>query len=242
MPHDAEEHIPARRDDKQTTTLQLNPDGSLVHLEAQSWLVCLVPGIEKQWWHPFFHKVHKHVFALRPGPAGFWTVFEPWWTRIVAATMTAEQAKKFLRWGARGDVLMVRECIPGRSSQIRGWMTCAALVNYLLGRPYFVWTPHGLYRLLLRESNACHVDVSMLLEDHLGRLADPGGNAALACGECNLGEPWRGAGAPKPFCMKRGRDLVPLDDQGRYRAKPSWIVISWLSRLLKRGSGVFRRR
>jgi hypothetical protein len=113
-----------------------------------------VPGIEKQWWHPFVHKIHKHVFALRPEPGGEWTVFEPWWTRLVTATISSEQARKFLRWGAEGDVLLVRDSIPGDSSQVRGWMNCAALTVHLLGRPYWVWTPHQLYRRLLRGGRA----------------------------------------------------------------------------------------
>jgi hypothetical protein len=57
--------------------LGLNPDGSLVMLERGCWFVCFVPGIERQWWHPFAHKVHKHVFALRSEEDDRWTVFEP---------------------------------------------------------------------------------------------------------------------------------------------------------------------
>ncbi|WP_291325580.1 hypothetical protein, partial [Acidovorax sp. 28-64-14] len=89
---------------------------------------------------------------------------------LLTATITSMQAKKFLLWGARGDVLMVRESIPGRGSQIRGWMNCAALASYLLGRPYWVWTPHGLYKLLLREPHVCRVDVSALLEFDAAQL------------------------------------------------------------------------
>jgi hypothetical protein len=48
-----------------------------------------------------------------------------WRHRLLIATITSAQAKKFLLWGARGDVLMVRESIPGHGSQIRGWMDCA---------------------------------------------------------------------------------------------------------------------
>ena len=40
-----------------------------------------------------------------------------WWTRLVTAQITEEQAKKILRSGAQGNVLLVREGIPGRSSQ-----------------------------------------------------------------------------------------------------------------------------
>jgi hypothetical protein len=35
------------------------------------------------------------------------------------ATITSEQARKFLIWDARGDVLHVREAVPGRGSQPR---------------------------------------------------------------------------------------------------------------------------
>lgn len=115
--------------------LQLNPDGSLVQLEPGDWFVCFVPGIDRQWWHPFVHPRHKHVFAMHPAGGGNWTLFEPWWTRLLTATITSEQANKFLRWGALGDILLVREAIPGRGGQMRGWMNCAALATYLLGRP-----------------------------------------------------------------------------------------------------------
>lgn len=189
--------------------LKLNPDGSLVPLEPGSWFVCFVPGIDKQWWHPFVHKVHKHVFAMRPGGDGNWTLFEPWWTRLLTATITSEQAKKFLRWGAQGDVLLVREAIPGHSSQVRGWMTCAALANYLLGRPYWVWTPHALYRRLLREPNVCRVNVSAVLSYNVADLGTAGMRLVGACDECCQPDaPKRRKGAVKPFCMKCGRDLA----------------------------------
>jgi hypothetical protein len=185
--------------------LSLNADGSLVPLEPASWLVCFVPGLDKQWWHPFVHRVHKHVFAIRPAEGGNWTVFEPWWTRLLTATIPSEAARKFLLWGAMGDVLLVREAIPGHSSQVRGWMTCAALANYLLGRPYWVWKPHGLYRLLLREPNVCRVDVSALL-NHLTKLGATASRVIAPCDECRPDAPKRCEGAAKPFCMNCGRD------------------------------------
>lgn len=83
--------------------LELNADGSLVQLDAGDWFVCFVPGIDKQWWHPFVHHRHKHVFALRPAENCKWTLFEPWWTRLLTATISNEQAEKFLRWGARSE-------------------------------------------------------------------------------------------------------------------------------------------
>lgn len=98
-------------------------------------------------------------------------LFEPWWRRLLTDTITSMQAKKFLLWGARGDVLLVRESIPGRASQIRGWMNWAGLASYLLGRPYWVWSPHGLYKLLMREPGVCRVDVSALLEFGVEKIA-----------------------------------------------------------------------
>jgi hypothetical protein len=187
--------------------LKLNPDGSLVQLEPGNWFVCFVPGLNKQWWHPLVNKRHKHVFAMRPVGDGDWTLFEPWWTRLLTATITSEQAKKFLLWGAQGDVLLVREAIPGRGSQVRGWMNCAALASYLLGRPYWVWTPHGLYRRLLREPNVCRVDVSALLSRDLAKVGDAGSRVIPACDECQPRGSKRRKGAAKPFCMKCGRDL-----------------------------------
>ena len=190
----------------ETIELGIDQDGSPVTLEAGSWFVCFVPGLRRQWWHPFVHKRHKHVFAMRPAGPGEWTLFEPWWRRLLTATITSEQARKFLLWGARGDVLLVREAIPGRGSQVRGWMTCAALASYLLGRSYWVWTPHGLYKLLLREPGVCRVDVSVLLTLDDADLAK-GSRVIAACPECSGGR--KPPGAAKPFCMQCGRDLVP---------------------------------
>lgn len=193
---------------KEITRLQLNADGSLVQLDAADWFVCFVPGIEPEWWHAFVNKRHTHVFAMRPAENCKWTLFEPWWTRLLTATISSEQAKKFLQWGAQGDVLLVREAIPGRGSSIRGWMSCAALAAYLLGRPYWVWTPHALYRRLLRESNVCRIDVSELVQRDLTKLGMSGSRAVPACEECRPGQERRRPGAPKPFCMNCGRDLV----------------------------------
>lgn len=187
--------------------LEIDRDGSPVTLEAGSWFVCFVPGLIKQWWHPFVHKAHQHVFAMRPDKAGEWTLFEPWWHRLLTATITSDQARKFLLWGARGDVLLVREHIPGHGSQMRGWMNCAALSSYLLGRRYRVWTPHGLYKLLLREPNVCRVDVSVLLRRGLNTLAKSQSRVIRACQHCDPDGKKRQLGAPKPFCMCCGRDL-----------------------------------
>jgi len=187
--------------------LKLNPDGSLVQLEPGSWFVCFVPPIAPEWWHPFFHRVHKHVFALRPAGTGKWTLFEPWWSRLLTATITTQQAAKFLRWGARGDVLLVKEAIPGKSSQLRGLMTCAALAAHLLGRRYLVLTPHQLYKVLVREAGVCRVNVSALLDMNLETLGSTGSRVVHACQSCDGDRPRRPPGARKPFCMSCGRDL-----------------------------------
>jgi hypothetical protein len=84
--------------------LDVDANGALVPLEAGSWFLCFVPGLDKQWWHPFVHRRHKHVFAIRPAGPDEWTLFEPWWHRLLTATIGSEQARKFLIWGARGDV------------------------------------------------------------------------------------------------------------------------------------------
>jgi hypothetical protein len=147
----------------QAIALDIDEHGSPVTLEAANWFVCFVPGLQRQWWHPFVHGRHKHVFAIRPEPNGMWTLFEPWWRRLLTASISSEQARRFLAWAAAGDVLLVREAIPGRGSQIRGWMTCAVLVSFLLGRGYRTWTPHGLYLHLARERGVHAVDMSTLL-------------------------------------------------------------------------------
>ena len=200
-------HHDQRGHDLEVVELAVDQDGSPVTLEAGSWFVCFVPGLVKKWWHPFVHRFHQHVFAMRPARPGEWTVFEPWWHRLLTATISSEQARKFLVWGARGDVLLVREQIPGRGSQVRGWMTCAALSSYLLGRPYWVWTPHGLYKRLLREPNICRVDVSVLLTRGLNRLTSGESRVIHACQRCGPGAKKRQPGARKPFCMHCGRDL-----------------------------------
>jgi hypothetical protein len=147
----------------QTILLDFDEHGSPVTLEAANWLVCFVPGLRRQWWHGFVHCRHKHVFAMRPEPNGTWTLFEPWWRRLMTASITTEQARKFLIWAAAGDVLLVRESIPGSGGQIFGWANCAVLVSFLLGRGYRAWTPHGFYRRLKRERGVHPIDVSMLV-------------------------------------------------------------------------------
>lgn len=150
--------------------IDIDQHGSPVTLEPADWLVVFVPGLRKQWWHPLVHPRHKHCFLMRSDGTGRYIIVEPWWTRMMVSTLSAEQARKFLLWGAAGDVLLVRENVPGGGSQVRGWMTCAAMTAYLLGRSYPVWTPHGLYQRLLREPDVRRVSASTLLE---GLDADP---------------------------------------------------------------------
>lgn len=212
MAHQRREVTAMPPGDVRIEPLDLNSDGSLVPLEPGSWFVCFVPPIDRQWWHPLLHRMHKHVFALRPEPSGAWTVFEPWWTRLLTATITSEQARKFLCWGARGDVLLVREAIPGDSSQFRGMMTCGALVSHLLGRRYLVWTPHQLYRVLRKEPGVCHVEVSALLRHGLTGLTTEDSRAIWACEACRPRELKRRRGRViGPFCMRCGRTLEPRD-------------------------------
>lgn len=190
----------------ESVELVLDSYGSVVSLEPGSWFVCFVPGLERQWWHWFVHQKHQHVFALRPEPGGRWTVFEPWWRRLLTATVNEIQVRKFLAWGSRGDVLLVREAVPGAGHQVRGWMNCAVLSSFLLGRNYWVVTPHGLYQRLVREPNVCRVDVSALLEGDLAGTATEESRVIAACEACTPDAP-RPPGAIKPFCMHCGRDL-----------------------------------
>jgi hypothetical protein len=158
----------------QAAEIEIDEYGSPAAVDAGIWFVCFVPGLQKQWWHRFVHPKHKHVFAMRPDSGGRWVLFEPWWHRLLAASITPEQARQFLRWAATGDVLAVREYIPGAGSQLRGWMNCAGLVALLLGRGYKVWTPHRLYQRLLQEANTLSVDVAAFLMNDVERfLAAP---------------------------------------------------------------------
>jgi hypothetical protein len=143
--------------------LRLNPDGSIIDLPPAYWLVCIVPPIEPQWWHRFVHRRHKHCFAIKEEAGGVWTIFEPWWTRVLLATITTPQATKYLTWAARGDVFLVKAEIPGCSSQIRGMMTCGALLAHMLGRHDCVWTPHQLYKRLEADPDAQRVNMAELL-------------------------------------------------------------------------------
>jgi hypothetical protein len=130
--------------------LRVDEDGSLIPRQPVEWLVCFVPPIQPQWWHWTVRSKWKHCFAMKR-ESSTWTLFEPWWSRMMLAHLTREEAALFLEWASTGTVLSVREAIPGRSMQLRGWMTCSALVAHLLGRKYWAWTPKHLYRRLIRE-------------------------------------------------------------------------------------------
>ena len=148
-------------------TLEIDRHGSPVSKLPSEWLVCFVPGLRKQWWHRFAHSTHKHVFAIKTVGDGQWILFEPWWTRIMVTVLNVDEASKFLRWGSRGSVLRVTERIPGNGSQMRGWANCSVLISLMLGRSYWTWTPHGLYKRLSAEEGVERVDPADLLEHFL---------------------------------------------------------------------------
>jgi hypothetical protein len=146
-----------------TTAIEIDANGSPVTVAEADWLICFVPGLKPQWWHRFANAKHKHVFALRKLDEERWLLFEPWWTRLMVNVLTADEAKQFLRWAAAGDMLKVRERIPGCGNQARGWANCAVLISFLLGRSYWTWTPHGLYRKLKAEPDSEPVQLPQFL-------------------------------------------------------------------------------
>lgn len=152
--------------------IDIDADGSPVTMQEAEWLVCFVPGLRRQWWHRFAHPKHKHVFAIRMVDDHTWLLVEPWWTRLMVNVLTLEQAIKFLRWGAAGHILKVREAIPGRGSQMRGWSNCAVLTAFLLGRSYWTWTPDGLYRRLRADAGVEQVDLAQFLDGHFRSIAN----------------------------------------------------------------------
>ncbi|MBN9617576.1 MAG: TetR/AcrR family transcriptional regulator C-terminal domain-containing protein [Acidobacteriales bacterium] len=78
-----------------------------------------------------------------------------------------DEAVKFLRWGALGSILKVTERIPGDGSQARGWANCAVQISLMLGRSYWTWTPHGLYKRLSAEDGVEPVNLADFLEEKL---------------------------------------------------------------------------
>ncbi len=115
------------------------------------WLVCFVPPNNVQWWHPLLRSPLKHCFCLRRERSDTWILFEPWWSRVLLAVLTDAEAEQFLNWGRRGTIISVIEHVPGDSSQLRGWLSCAAQIAHILGRKYFVYTPYRLLQRLLAE-------------------------------------------------------------------------------------------
>lgn len=147
--------------------IEIDHNDSPISKEPARWLVCFVPGLKKQWWHRFTHPRHKHVFALRMVGDDQWVLVEPWWTRIMVTMLRTDEAVKFLRWGAAGSILHVTERIPGSGSQARGWSNCAVLISLMLGRSYWTWTPHGLYKRLSAEDGVERVELDGFLEETL---------------------------------------------------------------------------
>ena len=155
-------------------------NGSPVTVDPVDWFICFVPGLRRQWWHRFVHHKHKHAFAMRPTKSGSWLLVEPWWSRMMVTILPPADAVKFLRWAGTGDILRVREAIPGKASQLRGWSNCAVLTAFVLGRPSRTWTPHGLYRELLREKETRRVNVEQLLIDQFARVVSQSASNALS--------------------------------------------------------------
>lgn len=157
----------------------VDQNGSLVTVPPAEWLICFVPGLQKQWWHPFVNAKHKHVFAMRPIDTANWILVEPWWTRLMVTLLSLADAVKFLRWGACGDILRVREAVPGRGNQARGWSNCAVLCSFILGRASHTWTPHGLYRQLCCEKDVKHENVEELIVEQFNRMVGKASADAL---------------------------------------------------------------
>lgn len=151
--------------------VEIDADGSPVSIPAAQWFVCFVPGLQKQWWHRFANARHQHVFAIRMVDDGTWILVEPWWTRMLVTVLTLDEAVKFMRWGASGDILQVREAVPGHGNQVRGWANCAVLTAFLLGRSYRTWTPYGLYRRLRADPEARPIDLAQWLTTHVRSMA-----------------------------------------------------------------------
>lgn len=171
--------------------IEIDSDGSPVTIPAQEWFVCFVPGLQQQWWHRFANARHQHVFAIRMVDDSTWILVEPWWTRMLVTVLTLDEAVKFLRWGASGNILKVREAVPGNGNQVRGWANCAVLTAFLLGRSYRTWTPYGLYRRLVAERGARPIDLPQWLADHVRGIATRHADEALEALEAVEDQPLR---------------------------------------------------
>lgn len=172
-------------------TTSIDENGSLVTQGPADWIICFVPGLQRQWWHRFVDRRHTHVFAMRPTNTGGWLLVEPWWSRMMVTILPPADAVKFLRWGGAGDILRVREAIPGTASQFRGWSNCAVLAAFVLGRSSWTWTPHGLYRQLLRETATRRESVERLLVPQFTKVVDQYASGALSIGADQLSLPLR---------------------------------------------------
>jgi hypothetical protein len=160
--------------------IEIDADGSPVSFPAADWFICFVPGLQKQWWHRFVSANYQHVFAMRMVDDSCWILIEPWWTRMLVNVLTLDEAVKFLRWGAAGHILQVREAIPGCGNQARGWSNCAVLTSFLLGRRYWTWTPRGLYRRLAAEQGARPIDFAQWLANHMREIANRNVDRAMS--------------------------------------------------------------
>jgi AefR-like transcriptional repressor, C-terminal domain len=169
----------------------IDENGSPVTVAPADWIICFVPGLRPQWWHRFVHHKHKHVFAMRPTNTGSWLLVEPWWSRMMVTILPPADAVKFLRWGGSGDILRVREAVPGKASQFRGWANCAVLTSFVLGRLSWTWTPHGLYRELLREKATRRENVEQLLVDQFTMVVSQSASNALSVSADALSVPLR---------------------------------------------------
>lgn len=169
----------------------VDENGSPVTVDPVDWIICFVPGLQRQWWHRFVNHKHTHVFAMRPMNTGSWLLVEPWWSRMMVTVLPPADAVKFLRWGGTGDILRVREAVPGKASQLRGWSNCAALTAFVLGRSSWTWTPHGLYRELLREKATRRENVENLLVDQFAKVVSQHASNALSVSADQLSLPLR---------------------------------------------------
>lgn len=110
---------------------------------------------------------------------------------MMVTILPPADAVRFLRWGATGDILRVREAVPGKASQIRGWSNCAVLSAFLLGRSSWAWTPHGLYRQLRREKSTRCANVQELLVDQFTKVVSHYSSNALSVSADQLSLPLR---------------------------------------------------
>jgi AefR-like transcriptional repressor, C-terminal domain len=206
--------------------IEIDSDGSPVSVPAAEWFVCFVPGLQRQWWHRFASVTYRHVFAIRKVDDSSWILVEPWWTRMLVTVLTLDEALKFLRWGAAGNILQVREAIPGCGNQARGWSNCAVLTAFLLGRSYWTWTPRGLHRRLAAEPGVRPVDLAQWLADHVRDVATRNADQALKGLDADEGKSLRavllhvGVGVMSALLSRSGLGLyrVAVSESSRFVA------------------------